>query len=370
MSSYRKVLDDLRHGRADRRTLNKAMASLGLATMLVPAAGPARATEGKHPLYFTWSGYEIPELHPPYIAKYGRSPDWAAFADTDEALTKMRAGYQADLAHPCTEDMQRWYDAGIMLPIDTSRLSNWENLFPAMKTQNGVEYDGKVYIAPTDWGNSSVIYRTDLVSGEESWAMMFDERYAGKISPPDTTSMIYAAAAVLGYDMMNVPDDKLYGEVADLLRKQREMTRMYWETATELDQAMASGEVVVAYAWNETYKRLREQGVPVAYANPKEGIWGWCCGVVRIAGGDGDEQMAYDFIDAWISPEAGKYLIEGYGYGHSNMKSFEISDPEIVAALGLTNPETLMENSVFFGPLDPVMMDKYQKLWEEIRAGS
>ena len=182
--------------------------------------------------------------------------------------------------------------------------------------------------------------------------MMFDEKYAGKISPPDTTSMIYAAAAVLGYDMMNVPDDKLYGEVADLLRKQRDMTRMYWETATELDQAMASGEVVVAYA------------------NPKEGIWGWCCGVCRINSGDGDEQMVYDFIDAWISPEAGKYLIEGYGYGHSNMKSFEVADPAIVASLGLTNPEALMENSVFFGPLDPIMMDKYQKLWEDIRAGS
>jgi spermidine/putrescine-binding protein len=234
----------------------------------------------------------------------------------------------------------------------------------------GVNYDGAVYFAPTDWGNSSVIYRTDLVDTEESWGMLFDEKYAGKISPPDTTSMIYAAAAVLGFDMMNVTQEQLDGPVADLLRKQRGLTRMYWSTATELDQAMASGEVVAAYAWNETYKRLKEQGLPVAYARPKEGIWGWCCGLVRIRGGEGDEQATYDLINAWQAPNAGKFLIESYGYGHANKKAFEIADPEMVASLGLTNPEELMGNSVFFGPLDPVVEDRYIKLWEEIKAGS
>jgi len=367
--TYQRVIDDFRRGTVDRRTLAKAMASLGLVVTTLPLGRSARA-DIKHPLYLTWSGYEIPELHPDYIAKYGRSPDWTNFADTTEAFTKMRAGFQVDLSHPCTEDMTRWMDAKLLAPIDTGRLTHWNDVFPALQTQNGVNYDGQVFFAPTDWGNSSVIYRTDLVDTEESWAMLFDEKYAGKISPPDTTSMVYAAAAILGYDMMNAPQEALDGPIADLLRKQRGLARVYWSTATELDQLMASGEVVAAYAWNETYKRLKEQGVPVACARPKEGIWGWCCGIVKVNGGEGDEQAVYDFIDAWQSPTAGQYLIEGYGYGHSNMKSFEVADPAVVDSLGLTNPADLMANSVFFGPLDPGVEDRYNKLWEEIKAGS
>ncbi|MEX2650203.1 MAG: extracellular solute-binding protein [Alphaproteobacteria bacterium] len=367
--SYQRVLDEFKRGTVDRRTLGKAMASLGLATAIAPIAGPARA-EAKMPLYFTWSGYEIPELHPPFVTKYGRQIDFTNFADEDEAFSKLRAGFQVDLAHPCTSSMNIWTDGGVVIPIDTSRLSNWENLFPALQTQAGVVYNDQVMFAPTDWGNSSIVYRTDLVDAEESWAMLFDERYAGKISPWDSTSNIQAAAVILGLDPLNIPDEAMYGQITDMLRKQREITRDYWSTATELDQMIASGEVVIAYAWNETYKRLKEQGVPVAYARPKEGIWGWCCGIVRIKGGEGDEQMQYDFIDAWQSPEAGKNLIEMYGYGHSNKKSFEIADPAVVDSLGLTNPEALMAGSMFFGPIEPVQNEKQVKLWEEIRAGS
>ncbi|MSP82413.1 MAG: extracellular solute-binding protein [Alphaproteobacteria bacterium] len=366
--SYRKLLDDLRHGRADRRTLNRALAALGLTTAFTPVG--ARAEAGQMPIYLTWSGYEIPELHPPFVAKYGRQVDYSNFADTTEAFQKIRAGYRPDLAHPCTTEMRVWTDAGILLPIDTGRLANWESLFPSLRSQNGVAFGGETYFVPTDWGNSSVIYRTDLVDAEESWAMLFDERYAGKISPYDTYENIQAAAAVLGIDPMNIPDDALYGPIADLLRKQRKITRDYWSTATELDQMLASGEVVIAYAWNETYKRLKEQGVPVAYARPKEGIWGWCCGLVCVKDGEGDDQMTYDFIDAWLSPEAGKYLIEEFGYGHANKIAFEIADPAIVENLGLTDPEALMAGSVFFGSYDPVSNEKFNLLWEEIKAGS
>ena len=367
--NHRRIIDDFKRGVVDRRTLSKAMASLGIVAAAVPLGRPAKA-EIKQPVLFEWSGYEVPELYPAYVAKYGRQPEWTNFADTTEAFTKMRAGFQVDLAHPCTGDMTRWTDAGLLAPIDTGRLSNWGDVFPALKSQNGVNYNDQVFFAPTDWGNSSVVYRTDLVDTEESWYMLFDEKYAGKISPWDSVDNVYAAAAVLGLDMTNLSDEELNGPVADLLRQQRGLVRNYWSTATELDQLLASGEVVAAYAWNETYKRLKEQGLPVAYARPKEGIWGWCCGLVKVAGGEGDEQAVYDLIDAWMAPEAGKYLIEAFGYGHSNAKSFEVADPDIVASLGLTNPEALMANSVFLGPLDPSVDERYNRLWEEIQAGS
>ena len=105
-------------------------------------------------------------------------------------------------------------------------------------------------------------------------------------------------------------------------------------------------------------------------ANPKEGAWTWLCGLIRIKGGKVDERMAYDFIDAWQSPESGKWLIENYSYGHSNRKSFAGVDKKTLAALGMSNPDKVVEQAVFPPPNDPEMEAKMTKLFEEIKAGN
>src|SRR3546814_3917037 len=55
------------------------------------------------------------------------------------------------------------------------------DIFPALKSINGADADGQQWFAAVDWGNTSVIYRTDLVEvEEESWTILWDERYAGR----------------------------------------------------------------------------------------------------------------------------------------------------------------------------------------------
>lgn len=69
--------------------------------------------------------------------------------------------------------------------------------------------------------------------------------------------------------------------------------------------------------WSGPILRLQDAGIPVeSMLDPKDGIISWACGLVMAANGDGDEEAAYDFINAWNSPEAGKFFIEIYGHGH------------------------------------------------------
>jgi len=168
---------------------------------------------------------------------------------------------------------------------------------------------------------------------------------------------------------MFAPSDAALETAAEMTRNQRSLVRYYWESQTDMEQSIASGECVMAYAWNEALVNLREQGIPVAYANPKEGAFGWACGPVRLSTGLGDEQMQYDFIDAWLAPETGKFLIEAYGYGHGNQKSFDLVAPETLEALGYTDPISLMANTTFFLTADAASDEKMLRLWEEIQAG-
>jgi spermidine/putrescine transport system substrate-binding protein len=238
-----------------------------------------------------------------------------------------------------------------------------------MRETRGVYYGDDAFIAPMDWGNSSIIYRTDIYEGEETWMMLFDERYKGKIGARNGSSNAWAAAQILGFDIFAPTEEQLEGPIADMLRKQRDLVRFYWDDQSEAEQAIASGEVVVAYAWNAALKNLKDQGIPVAYANPKEGIWTWCCGLARIATGDADENLVYDLINAWMAPESGVYLIDSYGYGHSNQEAFARVPPERLDELGISSPSELFAKGVFFKPLDPLTENRYQTMWDEIISG-
>ena len=115
-------------------------------------SGRARAAAEDQATFFTWGGYDVPEIFKPYVAKYGEPPNFATFGGSEEALTKMRAGYVVDVSHPCNQAIPRWIASGLFQPLDTSRLSNWPNIMPVLVNLPGNVVDGKPYMAPFDWG--------------------------------------------------------------------------------------------------------------------------------------------------------------------------------------------------------------------------
>ncbi|MBC6440131.1 MAG: extracellular solute-binding protein [Rhodospirillales bacterium] len=360
--------DKLFTGQLSRRQALGVMGTMGVAAMSVSPRG-LRAEQ--QPLVLEWSGYEIPELYPSYFEKHGE-PVFSFFASEQEMAVKIRAGFPADITHPCADTWGRMADGGLLRPIDTSRLSNWENVFEGLRGHRStVNAAGETMMLPVDWGNSSIIYRTDLYEGEESWCMLFDERYEGRLSSVDSEVSVLVAGLCHGFgeDSFNMTDEML-AEIRPLVEKQARMVRFYWNDQTEIENAMATGELVAAYAWNAAVKTLLDQGVPVAYAVPREGILNWLCGLSIVAGGEADEDLIYAFLDAWLDPEAGRFLIEEYGYGHSNSVAFEISDPDKVASLGFPgNPIEMLDKGIMFQPYDPQVLENMVNMFDEVKIG-
>ena len=359
----------------DRRSFSRYIASLGLGLMTLPlAARPGRAAGDI--TYFTWAGYEVPELHPGFVTKYGGSPDVSFFEEEETALVKLRQGFAVDVAHPCSSSVMKWYDAEVLKPIDTTRLAHWPDIMDALKNIPGTSADGHTLYIPTDWGSNSVAYRTDQIDPEyienPSWNVMLDDRYRKRIAMWDSVDgAVSMAAAIAGVkDTQNASDDEV-AQITDVLRKVHELTLYYWGSETELEVSFAQGEITAAYFWSDPVYRLQEQGIPIDYMqHPKEGVVSFCCGLVLVASGEGNEAAAYDFIDAWTSPEAGKYLVEVYGYGHSNRKSYEIIDPEALRKNGLEGDvgEYLAKTS-FFQYWSPAVRDRWVAVFENVKLG-
>jgi spermidine/putrescine transport system substrate-binding protein len=367
----RDPLDMMLSGRMDRRAFNQTLASLGLGLATVPLATQA-ATKEAH--YYTWAGYELPEFHQSYIDEHGVPPDFGFFASVNEAMQKIRAGYHTDVSHPCSDNVTPWYEAGLLAPIDTSRLTHWKDYFSTF-TEIGetLTPKGENLFVPFEWGNSSILYRTDLVDiEEESWSLLFDERYKGKLATYNAPYPgVQVPAMVLGYKNLETLSDEQLAEVRKLLEKQREVLRFYWDSQSEAAQAMAAGEIVATYAWNSLVKPMKDEGLPVKFMTPKEGARTWVCGLVLTAAEYrvGSDDKVYDFLNAMMSPEAGAFLINEYGYGHANSKAFDLVPEERIAEVGLPDPEKFLEIGNFLKPIPKEFDEKYVQLWEEVRLG-
>lgn len=348
---------------ARRVTRHLAAFALTLASTVLPAHAADRLT------YFTWSGYELPEFNKSFLAAHPDAIDISMFGDDDDAFTKVKAGFHPDVAHPCYDKVARWNKEGLLQPIDTSRIKNWDKIFPVFRNLPDLQAgDGKVWMVPWDWGNTSVLYRTDLVKNpEQSWNLLWDKQYAGRLATIDAVHDTPVVAALLAgvnpFDMTSEQMDK----VAEKLREQRPLLSSYTTDMTSVEQALASGELVAAMTWNASAVALKKQGVPVEFMKPKEGMLTWSCGFVLLKDAKNPD-LAYDFINSRLEADSGKYLIESYGYGSSTSSAFATMPKETLDRLQLpADPEKVLKSTIFTGPMK--QNDELAKMFEKVKAG-
>ena len=121
--------------------------------------------------------------------------------------------------------------------------------------------------------------------------------------------------------------------------------------------------------WNSSAVVLKAQGLPVKFANPKEGALTWVCGAM-IHKDAPHVDKAHDVIDAMLSVQTGKWLIGENGFGHSNAKSFAEFSSEELDALGLSsNPSDILSAGKFQVPQTQEFETAMNDEFEKIKAG-
>ena len=181
------------------------------------------------------------------------NPNVSIFADEDEAFAKMRAGYHPDVMGPCYYEFPRWKEAGLLQPIDTTKLKNWNKISPTLRAMPGIGAGGtKVWFVPHYWGNTSITFRTDLAPEyvkSQSWNILFDPKYKGRVSVLDgVDDTVPFIAHMIGIDAYNMTPAQ-WARVQAKLRELVKQVRFVSSDDTALAQGLASGELVAAMTW-------------------------------------------------------------------------------------------------------------------------
>lgn len=357
--------------RVPRRDLLRLLGAAGGSLALLGRPGrPAWAQDTpaeRQASLMTWPGYDRAEFYGDYIARHGAPPQLVLFDDLAQARSRLLTGWRGDLLHPCYETVGQWRAGDYLQAIDTSRLLHWGGIFPQLRELPGTRDGWQSWFIPFDWGQTSIVYRTDIVrwtDGVESWSLLWDDRYEGRVGLVDLAHDAWWSAAIYAGVARDPLDTVGLREVRKALERQSAQAALLGSPSA-LERALAEGEIVAALAWSDSAARLRRQGIPVAFADPVEGALTWCCGLVmhRAAGA---VDKAYDLIDSLITPETGAKMIEAFGFGHANRLAFDRVGDERLAALGLpTRPLATLDRAVFPEPQRPELAYRIERDWAE-----
>lgn len=314
-----------------------------------------------------WAFYEVPEMWVEFGEAYPEVNVEFSFGASDEDIySKILAGSGEDVIHLYTPFLQFYVDEGLIQPVDTSKLSNWDRVADGFK--DSCTIDGVVYCVPWDWGFSSILYRTDMVpDGVESWDALFDPAFEGHVSMWDSgAAAVTVASYLLGIDERDLSDEQLQ-QVRDMWIDQRDVNLFYWTDEPELEAAIAAGDVWVAYAWNGAYYRLLSEGIPVEYADPAEGRNSWV-GQYAISADTDNYDLALAFLDGKLGEQTATNLLVDYAYGHVVPDYYGVvEDPNLVQALSLDDPG-ILDRTNFTVPISQDELARFVAVWAEVKA--
>ncbi|TNC71438.1 ABC transporter substrate-binding protein [Rubellimicrobium roseum] len=346
----------------------KHAALLGAASLCAVALGSVARAQDAELTVLDYPGFETPDFHQPYVEAHGASPTFSFFGDEEEAFQKVQAGFQADVAHICSGSVNKWRESGLIEPWDTSKITDFASL-DANLTGQSVAGEGETFFIPTDWGTTAIAYNPDEVPAEDvaTLEVFRNPAYAGRIALPDNVddawALAYLATGVT--DWTNATDEQ-FEAAANWLREVHPNLRTYWTDPAELAQLMSTGEVLVSWAWNETYPTMKAEGRPIGFQRePEQGSSVWLCGMVNLVNGPGNEDKAYDYVNAFLAPATAPVLVEA-GWGSANTKGMEGIGDETLTESGLGTVEAPIFAQL---PISIESRERHAQTFEEIKAG-
>jgi spermidine/putrescine-binding protein len=350
-----------------RLSYNRVVAAALAVGGVLAIGGSAQAGEVNA---LTWEGYTDPSFVSKFEEQTGCKVTSTYVGSNDEYPAKLAAGNSVyDVVSPSVDTTSILTQMGVVEPLDLSRISAWNDIYPLFRNHDGINDDGKVYGVPITWGSIAFMYLTDkFETPPTSVATIWDPKYEGKVSLWDDKTNIYMTARMLFGKDTNVYDlnDDQLAQVRDKLIEQKPMVRKYWATAGELVNLYANGEVWISNTWGGYQSfLLAEQGIDVTEFIPEENADGWQ-DAWQIVKGTPNLDCAYQWLDFATSVEGQCGVVAVTGYSGANPEALKTClTPEEFSALHQDDVDYI--NRLDFWQT-PARVDKYIDTWNAVKA--
>ena len=336
--------------------------ALLLAIALIAAISlPAAVAEEEKVLnVFTWEGYFDETTLAQFEEETGIEVNYSVFASNEEMLLKMQAGDVSDYDIILASDyaISTLRKDGMLLPLDKSLLTNWENLNPDYLDQY---FDPEnVYSVPYAVGSPMIVYDPAQVEGEiTSFADLWDEQFADSLwLINDARVILGETLKMLGYSY-NTTDqaqlDEAYAKICEIKPNVRvldyDLTYNY----------LTAGEAKAAYLFTPYVALSLLENPELKAVFPDEGI-GFGIDSIVIPANAQHPQNAHAFINHYLDAEVAKFVAEWQAYINPNAAADPLIDPGYAAMDCFNIPAELLETKEYVEDIGE-FAGNFQEAW-------
>lgn len=296
----------------------------------------------------------------------GIKVNYVTFESNEDMYAKIKnGGASYDIIIPSDYMIERMIDEDLLQQFDVSSLPNYQYIDERYK---GMYYDpDNLYSVPYNVGMVGLIYNKKMVQETpDSWTVMWDERYAGKILMIDNPRDAFAIAQkILGYSL-NSTDEKEMGDVAQLLIEQKPLLQGY--VMDEIFNKMESGEAALAPYYVGDYLVMSDVNPDLGFVYPKEGV-NIFVDAVCIPKTAQNVDAAMKYINFLLDPEVALSNALYIGYATPNTAVMQHEDYADMAENEHLYPaDEDMPDTEYFHNLPQESLDMLSELWNDIKV--
>jgi len=303
------------------------------------AAGAAAGAVGTYGLsaraatnvdFMGWLGYDAFLEADDFLAKNDLTMDKTYINAPEEIVARLRlAPGEVDLCVPYFIHLDFMASEGLLMPLDTSKLTNWPDLMPTIVefSEENMTYEGEWYAAPFTWASICLMYNPKYVpEAPTSWRDMLKPEYKGKVAIP---ADLPSAFSTWGRIASDAPEPNLmtYEQLAQtvefLIDMKKNNMRSIAASYGELIDMLAREEIVMAQGFEAISVWIGEP--EIRYTYPDEGcmtfIEGW-----SISAGSDEPDAVYKLIDQSISVAGQLAGAEANGMAVTNAQAVPLLD--------------------------------------------
>jgi spermidine/putrescine-binding protein len=379
----RSLLEQKMNEPFSRRQFVRRVGGAVLATSFgasLAAAGAAASTSeiGGTLNMVIWDGYDDKVASAPFRKKYGVKTQATYIGNNEQIFTKLRAGGvgSIDLVTPYHGYIKVLVEAGLLQPVDYSKLPNAKNYFGNFFKPKWNTIGGKTYSAPYIWGTDPMMYNARFIkSPPPSWKDVLDPKYKGKVvMVDDTLGQIMVWGRVLGYkNPVKITQAQLDAVINLLIKIKTTQARAFASSWGDMADIMARGDAWISTGgWEAISGFAAAKGADIRFNHPREGDFAWTDSWC-IPNDAPNLETAYAWIDWMISPRAQATVAKNLSSGTVSKAAVPLMDKKTRAIYPYANLAPVFKKAPNFD-IPPrtegtfTTLDDWNKAWERLRA--
>lgn len=275
-----------------------------------------------------YSEYINPSLLKDFEKKTGYKVNLELYEAQEEMLVKLQTAgtkkYDVIIASDVV--IQQMIQAGLVAPLDTSKIPNRVNVAPRFLGQT---YDPtNAYSLPYLWGTTGILFRGEKIHPDSaSYSMLFDAKNTqGKFSLlNESRSMLSMALQAIGYDANSVKQEEINKAVDYILQAKKDPHFVGFDGSVAGKNKVLSGENWAAIVFNGEAQAAINKDSTLQFVIPKEGSFMWVDAML-ISSKAANVEGAYAFMNYILDAEVGAKLAKFINYATPNKASLEVID--------------------------------------------